>query len=226
MEEAKKQRTNKARVVTRRTTEVKNAVASRSLPEDVTEKIKLLKTSMNELGPLHDNVIELIAADENYDANISKEEEWYYKYDTQVNNAVRDGKVYAGDRTHQGFATSGKSGDPVAKLKKLEIPSFYADHREYFKWKEMFERYTKHLDDLTRYDYLYNYTKGEAKVLISNKQSYREAISSMDREYGNKNYTMKLLIDDIRILSVIRKGEHNIKHLRVYRVKLTDLKID
>ena len=28
-------------------------------------------------------------------------------------------------------------------LKKLEIPNFNSDHREYFKWKEMFERYTR-----------------------------------------------------------------------------------
>ena len=94
------------------------------------------------------------------------------------------------------------------KIKKLEVPMFYSDHRYYHKWKEQFERYTKELDDEARYDYMFAYTKGEAHEIIRNKRSYKDAIKGLDKEFGNETFIMKLLIEDIRAMPGVKKGDY------------------
>ena len=55
-----------------------------------------------------------------------------------------------------------------------------------------------------RYDYMINYTKGDANKMIKNKIDYEEAESCLEKEYGNVSYIMKLLIDDIRSMGLVR----------------------
>ena len=158
---------------------------------------------MDELGKLQDNVMEYV---EDGTKEFENEESWYDNYDTKVNMAIREAKEYMDRQYTPPVRMFHGDMAHMAKLKKLEIPTFRSEHREYFIWKKMFERYTEQLDDITKYDYLFTYTDGESNTLIKGKETYDSAIQILDREYGNKNYTMKLLIDDIRRLSIVRKG--------------------
>ena len=204
MEDAKKHRTSKARIVTRRMNEVLNGIKSISLPGELNEKIHTLKNTMEELGKLQDEVILLI--DESDQTTLETEENWYYEYDRKVNTAIKQGMIYIKDNTKP------PDVNPVTqsyvKLRKLEVPSFSSDRRNYLKWKVQFKRYTKHLDVETKYDYLFNYTKGDAHLIVCSKQNYPDAIGNLDKEFGNTHLIMKLLIDDIRNLHVVKKGDH------------------
>ena len=60
LDDAKKKRSNKARIVTRRVNEVLNGIKSDSLPEEINEKIQNLKQTMEELGAIQDEVVVLI----------------------------------------------------------------------------------------------------------------------------------------------------------------------
>ena len=203
----RKARTSKARMVTRKTNELSNAIKLEVHSVEINEKIRSLKFTMGELGELHDAVIENIPEGENNETEVAHDDEWYYRYDVMVDNVIKDANEYV-IRKETPIPANEIPISTGVKLKKLEIPIFNSDHREYFKWKEMFERYTRKLDELTRYDYLFNHTKGESHGIIRGKQNYKEAIDGLDREFGNKTYAMKLLIDDIRRLGLVRKGDH------------------
>ena len=58
-----------------------------------------------------------------------------------------------------------------------------------------------------KYDYLLNYTSGDSHKLIQNKRTFVDAEQCLEREYGNTNYVMKLLIDDIRKLKIVKKND-------------------
>ena len=81
--------------------------------------------------------------------------------------------------------TKKKPDAPQFKLKKIEMPTFNSDHRTYYKWKEQFDRYTQHLDDDMKYDYLLSYVKGDAHRLIQNKRTFHDAEQCLEKEYGN-----------------------------------------
>ena len=59
-----------------------------------------------------------------------------------------------------------------------------------------------------KYDYLYNYTKGGAHKIVSNTQMYTEAMLKLDKEFGDDNFILKLLIDDIRSLNDVKRGDY------------------
>ena len=58
-----------------------------------------------------------------------------------------------------------------------------------------------------KYDYLLSATKGKSNDLVANRSTYREAMGNLDKEFGNIHMIMGLLIDDVRSLSVVRKGD-------------------
>ena len=163
MENAKKERTIKSRTVTRRTNELINGIKLALKPDEIDEKIRNLKYGMDELGKLQDNVMEYV---EDGTKEFENEESWYDNYDTKVNMAIREAKEYMDSQYTPPVRMFHGDMAHMAKLKKLEIPTFRSEHREYFIWKKMFERYTEHLDDITKYDYLFTYTDGESNTLI------------------------------------------------------------
>ena len=103
--------------------------------------------------------------------------------------------------------TSPIAPSTYVKIQKLKIPLFESHPRKYLKWKETFERYTVNLSDEVKYDYLVESTKGDAHNYVSNTSNYRDAIAKLDKQYGNKNLIMTLLIDDVRSLPPVRKGD-------------------
>ena len=208
MEAAKTERTKKARLVTRRMNEMLNCLKTEPLVTEVKEKIDTLKYAIGELGDIQDEVMSHIHDEDAQ--GIQDEETWYFNYDSKVNVAIKEGLTYVNlnTKTINTETVENVHTSMRGKLKKLEVPVFTSDHRNYYKWKEQFERYTRTLDDETRYDYLYTYTKGEAHEIIRNKQVYSEAIKGLDKEFGNTTYTMKLLIDDVRSMQMVRKGDH------------------
>ena len=93
-EAAVKARASKARVVSRKTNELNNAIKLEVLPGEINEKVQKLKYAMGELGELHDAVIENIEEGEKYEEETATEDKMYYKYDVMVNNVIKDANQY------------------------------------------------------------------------------------------------------------------------------------
>ena len=197
MEDVKKERSRKGATVSRRVKELENACKRDVDPIEIKEKISNVKYTFEELGELQDKLIELLP-----DEPAKKvSETWYDGYDDKVNRVIRLA------RNTIKISEDAKKNDVPVKLEKLKIPEFNSDTKRYLKWKETFERYTKSLNDEIKYDYLLSSTKGRSKELVGNKATYDEAIESLDKEYGNKHIIMGLLIEDLKSIPPVRKGD-------------------
>ena len=93
------------------------------------------------------------------------------------------------------------------KLKKLDVPKFNGDPRSFYKWKNIYERYTKNLSNEMKYDYLLASTEGEAKRYVENRLTYEAAIQKLEEKFGNIHMIMGILIDEIKSLPIVRKGD-------------------
>ena len=182
MEEIKKRRTIHARRLTRKTNELYNAIKGEVHIIDIREKIGALKYCIEELGGVHDEYIENVDPEEK--DTLAAEEKWYTKYDVATNDAIKSARDYI-ELTEATNETTEKCKH--VRLKKLEIPKFEGDPKDYYKWKSIYERYTKEYDDETKYDYLLNSMMGEARRYVENKATYDEAIIRLDEKYGNMN---------------------------------------
>ena len=205
MDELKKTRTVKARQVTRRVNELLNGIKIKVSEEDISEKIKNVKEALSELGTAHDEVV-AVADDGSPDAPaaVEAEEAWYYEYDKKVNQAVKEGRSYV--LSIEGKQANQPSDVPY-KLKKLECPKFSSNPKEFHRWRETFERFTSSLSDEAKYDYLFTHTEGEAHTFVANRRSYSEAIKKLEEKYGNVHDIVAVLVDEIKCLSVTRRGD-------------------
>ena len=134
----------------------------------------------------------------NYDEIVT----WYDKYDYEVNKEIARTREYLQSIQLQ----ESNSQIMEIKIKKLSIPVFESQPKKYLKWKSTFERYTVNLSDEISYDYLLQNTKGYAHEFVANKSTYDEAVDKLDKEFGNK-HVINLLIDDIKTIAVVRKGD-------------------
>ena len=177
--------------------------------EEITEKINSVKWALSELGLVLDAVMALLEEQDQQDeavvALVRKESIWYDKYDLKVNNAIKDARKHISDNKVP------DPGKPKAvgqlQVKKLEVPTFASEPKDFHKWKRTFERYTKSLDECTKYDYLFNYTTGEAHTYVANRREYRNAMDKLDEKYGNVHDLIAILIDEIKQLAVTRKDD-------------------
>ena len=128
---------------------------------------------MDDLGKEHDNVMQHIAETE-IDA-IAEEEKWYTAYDAKTNEAVKQARKYIDDED-----TTKLQPVKHVKLKKLELPKFNGDPKDYYKWKGIYDRFTNECDEETKYDYLLSSTTGEARRYVENKANFTEAIEQLD----------------------------------------------
>ena len=126
---------------------------------------------------------------------------WYQGYDERTNTAIKRAGITSGITS-----SSLSEKHTMVKIQKLQLPKFESSHKLYFKWKATFERYTKDFDYDTKYDYLYSYTEGKAHEYVSTKSTYQDAMNKLEEKYGNKHTIMKLLLDDIRSLKVVKIG--------------------
>ncbi len=208
MDEVKKRRAGKGKLVTRRTNELLSAVKCLLQEEDIVDKINTLKYALSELGSIQDELSTLLD-EQNQDEpavqqQIEKEQEWYDAYDKKVNLAIREARVYISD------VKAAKESKPAAaqvKVKKLEVPKFTSQPKDFHKWKETFERYTKSFDESTKYDYLFSYTTGEAHTYVANRREYKDAMEKLEEKYGNVHDLIATLVDEIKSLSVTRRGD-------------------
>ena len=206
MDAAKKARSVKARVVSRRVNELINGIKGLLQVEDIDEKLKNLKLSHDELGALHDEVLTTMEeADENADA-FENETKWYDDYDMRVNKVVKMARTHMDEMK---AARAKKEEKIPVKVKKLEIPTFYSEPKKFYKWQETFLRFTKDFDDDTKYDYLLSHTEGEAHKYVENRREFRDAMFKLQEKFGNVHEIMGLLIDDVRQIPVLRKGDFN-----------------
>ena len=206
MEEAKKKRTNSARKVTRKSNELSSAVRAKLHIAEIQEKIGTLKYCMEDLGTVHDEYLSHI--DPNIDGNpeeIEKEEKWYMAYDAKTNDTIKTARVYVDES--KSVAKAESEDAKQVKLKKIEVPCFSGIAKDYYKWKSIFERYMKNRDHETKYDYLLTSTTGEARKYVENKATYDEAITRLDEKYGNIHIIMGILINDVKSLHMVRKGD-------------------
>ena len=201
MEDAKKNRSNAARKVTRKSNELLTAIKGEVHKNEVQEKIDSLKECMDELGIEHDKLMEYIVETDT-DA-ITEEEKWYTVYDAKTNETVKKAREYIEKNAD---ATRSQPVTHV-KLKKLELPKFNGDPKEYHKWKGIYDRFTNECDDETKYDYLLSSTTGEARRYVENKANFTEAIQRLDEKYGNIHTIMGVLIDEIKSLHTVRRGD-------------------
>ena len=200
MEDAKKERTSKARTLSRRIRELSNIIKSDGSIVEVEEKMAAVKYSFEQLGDLQDMVMEYLEDDVEGTAQNVK---WYDAYDEKVNWVILSARRYI-----EGNEKTAKDKDTIpVKLAKLKLPVFEGDHKNYLKWKETFERYTKDLTDDIKYDYLVSSTKGKGNEIVLSKKTYEEAISRLDKEFGDKLLIMSLLIEELRAVSIVRKGD-------------------
>ena len=198
MEEARKTRKTKASKLTRTINELLNAVSTRSANIELEEKIKNVKLAMNDVAIVNDEIIGLIPDDDK--DTLEQQNRWYNDYDNRALMAIREARNLLEDKPDNRMSH--------IKLAKLEIPNFSGDYRNYMKWKSQFQRYTKQCDEEVKYDYLYRHSKGNAHKIVNGSQTYADAIAKLDKEFGDVNYTLKLLVDDIRAVNVVRRGDH------------------
>ena len=209
MEDAKKSRTKKARTVTRRVHELENAIRVMAPKREINEKIEKLKSTQDELGEIQDTLLDALE-NEGYAHEIYENTKWYEKYDETVMTTISAAREYL-DSTERPQLTTATDNLPSSsqhvKLQKLRIPCFESRPRQYLKWKETFERYTVDLSHDIKYDYLLESTKGEAHNFVENCTNYLDAILQLDKQFGNKHLIMTLLIDDVKSLPYVRKGD-------------------
>ena len=117
------------------------------------------------------------------------------------------GKYKDARRYLAGIELVWKPDKPPIKFKKLEIPKFNSDPKNFFKWKEKFERFTGHLDANSKYDYLFASTMGLAHHYVANKSDYNEAMERLIEKYGNVHMIMGILLEEIKAIPVVRKGD-------------------
>ena len=185
---------SKGRTLTRRLNELRNMVRSNGAPIDVEEKVIQIKDTFKDFGPTQDELLSHI--DENNVDNITNCMWWYDKYDREFNAEISEATK----------ATTEYPINSMIKLQKLKIPVFDSQLRKYLKWKGIFERYIRHLSEEIKYDYLLARSNGRANEYVTNTASYNEAITKLDKEFGNKNLIMNLLLDDMSS-SIVRRGD-------------------
>ena len=212
MDEAKKKRTNKARVVSRRTTELLNGIRCSAQEEEINDKVANLKQALGELGSLHDDVMgyldeKLVGASDEaagvaVQIEISKEDDWYIAYDKKVNLAIKEARNYI-----SGTQPAKVTNLPAVKIKKLEVPKFSGKPKDFHRWKETFERYIRPFDESTKYDYLFSHTTSEAHTYVANRRDYKDAMAKLEEKYGNVHDLVATLVEEIKGLSVTRRGD-------------------
>ena len=138
-----------------------------------------MKYTFEELRETQDKLNELIGG--NNEAILKESYEWYEAYDDKVNRAIYNARTYIK------YIEEAVRNEIPVKLEKIKLPEFDSNTKKYLKWKETFVRYTKSLNDDVKYDYLLNCTKGKSNEMVSNKSTYRYAIASLDKEFGNRS---------------------------------------
>ena len=189
MEEAKKDRSGKGGTVTRRINELLGALEYNTSPIVLKEKIQKAKDAIENLGTAQDTYVNLIK--EGDTETFTAAENWYYEYDDRGNNVIKK----ATEQIESQMIMKEVKPDPNIKIQKLKLPKF--------------ERYINHMDDETKYDYLFLHTEGKAHEYVSNKSVYSEAMGMLDDKFGNKHVILKLLLDDVRCLPVVTRGNFN-----------------
>lgn len=198
MDELKKRRSSKAGTVTRRIRELNNVVSMKADKLEVNDRINNLKYALDELGIIQDEYMNLNASEN--PQIISEADKWYYEYDMRASKAIREAREY-------NYARERESEDHRFKLQKLEIPKFKSDMKTFFKWRSIFERLTRKCSDETKYDYLLNSTEGESRRYVENRNTYDDAMEKLNEKYGNVHTIIGLLIDEIKKLNMVKRGD-------------------
>ena len=199
MEEAKKKRTYKAGTVTRRVNELLSLIQYRNDNQEVTDKIAHVKHAMDELGDIQDELISLI--DEQDKEAMETNEKWYNNYIKKSSLAIKEAREYLSQKPVY------VKVDEAVKLQKLELPKFKSEPTKFHKWRKIFERLTQHCDRELKYDYLLSCTDGEAHRYVENRNDYVVAMEKLVEKYGNRHTIMSLLIDEIKSLNVVKRGD-------------------
>ena len=200
-EAAKARCSAKKGVATRRINELSGAAKCDAHPNELKEKIQRVKEAMENLGLAFDGYIALLDG-ENEKDSIELAEKWYYEYDYRANCTIAHTNRLINPTTD-----IEKKTELNIKLEKLKLPVFNSCAKSYFRWKSTFERYIKHLDSQTKYEYLFSHTTGKAHEYVANNSDYRQAIAILDEKFGNKHVILKLLLDDIRRLQFVKRGD-------------------
>ena len=203
MEDVKKRRTAQAKLVTRRVTTLLNGINCEVPKDEIEEKINNLKSAVGQLGLIQDEIMVLLDGEDDRTV-VETQENWYNSYNKKVIFAIKEAKSYI---LRISPPTAPSLPAAHIKLKRLEIPKFDSDPKKFMKWKEIFERFTKGLDETTKYDYLLNCTLGEAQNYVSNRNDYDAAMAKLNEKYGNVHTLIGQLIDEIKMLPVTRKGD-------------------
>ena len=129
MEDAKKNRSDKGRMATRRTNELNSAISQELPVEELESKIGILKEAMEELGLAQDKVLEKLEEDNDKEeyANLVEELEiWYFKYVEKANSAIR---MVGLIKKEQEIDKTNRSD---VKIDKLKLPKFDSSPKSYF----------------------------------------------------------------------------------------------
>ena len=203
-DDSKKRRATKGGTVTRRINELRTVLSVSSDVKDIEEKITQVKDAMNALGDAQDEYVGFVWGSTDGGKAEHEAELWYRDYDRKSAQAVKDARRVISEMVERRPPVM---TEEHVKLKKLEIPKFNSDPTKFYKWKDVFERFTKTCTAEMKYDYLLTCTTGEANRYVENKGSYNEAMERLMEKYGNVHTIIGLLIDDIRSLKVIRRGD-------------------
>ena len=137
---------------------------------------------------------------------IEDSENWYNEYVKRTAIAIKEARAYL-EVLDQDQQLIQANTDASIKLKRLEIPKFKSEPTKFYKWKRMFERFTQRCDDALKYDYLLCCTDGEARRYVENRNDYAVAMEKLEEKYGNKHMIISLLIDEIKVLSIVKRGD-------------------
>ena len=96
-----------------------------------------------------------------------------------MNVTIKDAREYLKIETE----TERMRKNSCVKLKRLEVPKFKGDPKQFYKWKSIFDRYTKECDDNGKYDYLLEATEGESRRYVETRNTYDDAMEKLKQKF-------------------------------------------
>lgn len=103
---------------------------------------------------------------------------------------------------------------PRSRMEKLKFPKFSGDMRDYRRFKENFEHFSKHLDEKERfYQLIESMEKNTEKRKIKGCLDIKRAWEILDESYGDNDRLLELLLNDLEQLNTyeLSKGKYDLK---------------
>lgn len=138
-----------------------------------------------------------------------------------MRNARREAQQPASRETQQASAgyhrsgginrSSGSVNSMIGRLKKVDLPKFHSELRDYFRWKSTFEVLVEkngELDGNAKFMYLEQSLTGEAHKIMEHldhsEESYKIALDMLEKKYGGKERQIQHLYNTVKDIKPVK----------------------